>query len=265
MPVLKKVALFTNEYPPHVYGGAGVHVEYLARAMAKLLSVEVRCFGDEEERGRQPRRAWLPALGGSQTRHRPAVRLRRRCLRSLARDGQGHARCGRGPLPHLVHRHGRPSGEPALGRTLRTDHPFPRAAASLEGGAARQRLPPEHLDGTDRNGARQCYRRRLQTDPRGRAAPVRRSSRRGCMSSTTASTRRSTAGPRTRTRSLPTPSALNRTISARQTCLCGALRSPATVVRRRRSTSLRVMEIPVRMRQTCMQRARRESLPGFKC
>jgi hypothetical protein len=64
---------------------------------------------------------------------------------------------------------------------------------------------------------------------------------------------------------VPTPSALNRTISARQTCLCGALRSRATVVRRRRSTGLRVMEIPVRMRQTCMQRAGRESLPGFKC
>jgi hypothetical protein len=57
----------------------------------------------------------------------------------------------------------------------------------------------------------------------------------------------------------------NSTISARQTCLCGALRSRATVVRRQRSTGLRVMEIPVRMRQTCMQRAGRESLPGFKC
>ena len=64
---------------------------------------------------------------------------------------------------------------------------------------------------------------------------------------------------------VPTPSALNRTISARQTCLCGALRSRTTVLRRRRSTGLRKIEIPVRMRQTCMQRARRESLPGFKC
>ena len=54
-------------------------------------------------------------------------------------------------------------------------------------------------------------------------------------------------------------------ISARQTWLCGALRSRTTVLRRRRSTGLRVMEIPVRMRQTCMQRARRESLLGFKC
>ena len=49
---------------------------------------------------------------------------------------------------------------------------------------------------------------------------------------------------------VPTPSALNRTISARQTCLCGALRSRASTFRRRRSAGLRVMEIPVRMRQT---------------
>ena len=31
MPALKKVALFSKEYPPYVYGGAGVHVEYLSR------------------------------------------------------------------------------------------------------------------------------------------------------------------------------------------------------------------------------------------
>lgn len=44
---LKKVALFTKEYPPHVYGGAGVHVEYLSRALAKSMDVEVRCFGEQ--------------------------------------------------------------------------------------------------------------------------------------------------------------------------------------------------------------------------
>ncbi len=43
-----KALLLTNEYPPHVYGGAGVHVEYLARELARLMSVEVRCFGDQE-------------------------------------------------------------------------------------------------------------------------------------------------------------------------------------------------------------------------
>ncbi len=46
---LTKVALFTKEYPPHVYGGAGVHVEYLSRALARHISVEVRCFGDQQD------------------------------------------------------------------------------------------------------------------------------------------------------------------------------------------------------------------------
>ena len=40
-----KVALLTREYPPEVYGGAGVHVEYLARELAKLVPLEVRAFG----------------------------------------------------------------------------------------------------------------------------------------------------------------------------------------------------------------------------
>ncbi len=47
MSELRKVALFSKEYPPYVYGGAGVHVEYLSQALAKLIKVEVRCFGDQ--------------------------------------------------------------------------------------------------------------------------------------------------------------------------------------------------------------------------
>lgn len=46
---VEKVALFTNEYPPNVYGGAGVHVEYLSRALAESVDVEVRCFGNQDE------------------------------------------------------------------------------------------------------------------------------------------------------------------------------------------------------------------------
>lgn len=42
-----KVLFFTNEYPPHIYGGAGVHVGYLSRELAKTMPVEVRCFGDQ--------------------------------------------------------------------------------------------------------------------------------------------------------------------------------------------------------------------------
>jgi alpha-maltose-1-phosphate synthase len=40
-----KALLLTREYPPDVYGGAGVHVEYLARELEKLIEVDVRCFG----------------------------------------------------------------------------------------------------------------------------------------------------------------------------------------------------------------------------
>jgi glycogen synthase len=47
--IMEKVALFTNEYPPNVYGGAGVHVEYLSKALADLIQVEIRCFGDQDE------------------------------------------------------------------------------------------------------------------------------------------------------------------------------------------------------------------------
>jgi glycogen synthase len=44
-----KALIFTNEYPPHIYGGAGVHVDYLSRELARLIDVEVRCFGKQDE------------------------------------------------------------------------------------------------------------------------------------------------------------------------------------------------------------------------
>ena len=43
-----RAALFTREYPPNVYGGAGVHVEYLSRELAKKIDVEVHCWGDQK-------------------------------------------------------------------------------------------------------------------------------------------------------------------------------------------------------------------------
>jgi starch synthase len=42
-----RVGLFTREFPPQVYGGAGVHVEYLSRALAKHIAVEVHCWGPQ--------------------------------------------------------------------------------------------------------------------------------------------------------------------------------------------------------------------------
>ncbi len=43
-----KVCFITREYPPNVYGGAGVHVMHLARELAQVMDVEVRCFGDQD-------------------------------------------------------------------------------------------------------------------------------------------------------------------------------------------------------------------------
>jgi len=43
-----KALFFTREFPPYVYGGAGVHVEYLAGELSKLMEMEVRAFGDQD-------------------------------------------------------------------------------------------------------------------------------------------------------------------------------------------------------------------------
>ncbi|MEU3187959.1 glycogen synthase [Streptomyces sp. NPDC006923] len=43
-----KVGLLTREYPPDVYGGAGVHVEFLARELRRLADLEVHCWGESE-------------------------------------------------------------------------------------------------------------------------------------------------------------------------------------------------------------------------
>ena len=45
-----KALFYTREFPPYVYGGAGVHVEYLAAELAKLMEIDVRCFGDQDDK-----------------------------------------------------------------------------------------------------------------------------------------------------------------------------------------------------------------------
>ncbi len=42
-----KVTMITKEYPPYVYGGAGVHVRHLVNELRKTISVDVRCFGEQ--------------------------------------------------------------------------------------------------------------------------------------------------------------------------------------------------------------------------
>src|SRR3984893_9845917 len=59
-----KALLLTNEYPPNVYGGAGVHVEFLSRELARLMDVEVRCFGDQSVDDGRLRVRGYPAPSG---------------------------------------------------------------------------------------------------------------------------------------------------------------------------------------------------------
>ena len=71
------VLLLSREYPPHVYGGAGVVVDHLSRALARRASVEVRCFGDDRParpnltvRGYAP---WGRLAGGPEAPYAPAL------------------------------------------------------------------------------------------------------------------------------------------------------------------------------------------------
>ncbi|MFE6332103.1 glycogen synthase [Streptomyces sp. NPDC057806] len=53
-----RVGLLSREYPPDVYGGAGVHVEFLARELTSLVDLEVHCWGEGRAEGVQRHRPW---------------------------------------------------------------------------------------------------------------------------------------------------------------------------------------------------------------
>ncbi|MET8583623.1 glycogen synthase [Streptomyces collinus] len=59
-----RVGLLTREYPPDVYGGAGVHVEFLARELSALVDLEVHCWGEGRGVGVARHRPWS-VLDGS--------------------------------------------------------------------------------------------------------------------------------------------------------------------------------------------------------
>ena len=72
-----RVLLLSREYPPHVYGGAGVVVDHLSRALARHAAVEVRFFGDQavpgpplRVRGYAP---WERLAGGPEVAYAPAL------------------------------------------------------------------------------------------------------------------------------------------------------------------------------------------------
>ncbi|MFJ6386348.1 glycogen synthase [Streptomyces sp. NPDC091972] len=53
-----RVGLLTREYPPDVYGGAGVHVEFLARELRSLVDLDVHCWGEGRTEGVVRHRPW---------------------------------------------------------------------------------------------------------------------------------------------------------------------------------------------------------------
>ena len=81
------IVILTNEYPPYVYGGAGVHVEYLSRELADMEDhahvVKIFCFGDQHLQEGNFTVEGIAAdgqalgCGTSAARREPAVRLDR--------------------------------------------------------------------------------------------------------------------------------------------------------------------------------------------
>jgi starch synthase len=97
-----RVAQLTNEYPPHVYGGAGVHIEYLSRELAAAEGganhVQVLSFGEQRvDEGNLRVQGVMPGP-------LPAVRDPRhaRLMDALLRD---LAMVGAVDAPDIVHCH----------------------------------------------------------------------------------------------------------------------------------------------------------------
>ncbi len=72
-----RVGIFTREYPPLVYGGAGVHVDYLSRELAREIEVEVHCWGPQNSdagnlhvRGAEP---WQEISNGTEGKFKGAL------------------------------------------------------------------------------------------------------------------------------------------------------------------------------------------------
>ncbi len=82
-----RVGLLTREWPPDIYGGAGVHVDFLARELGQLVDLEVHCFGD-------PRT--------DATAHTPAVQLAEAnaALQTLSVDLSMASAVGQADLVH---------------------------------------------------------------------------------------------------------------------------------------------------------------------
>ena len=133
---IKRFALLTREYPPEVYGGAGVHVEYLAKSLAPLVDLTVHCQGIDRP---------------DAVAHHPWGALNDQVLRVFSTDlSMAEAVAG----ADLVHSHtwyanlaGRLASLRSSVYPARRHDALPRAAAPVEGRAARRRVRAVVLGG----------------------------------------------------------------------------------------------------------------------
>ena len=152
------VALLTREYPPEVYGGAGVHVEYLGRELARLVDLTVHCWGGDARRRPASSRT-APGTRSAATR-----RTSPRCRRCRSTSRWPRASRARS----VVHSHtwyanlAGHLGEARPRHPARRDRALARAAAAVEGRAARRRLRALELLRADRAGGRRRGDRRSE-------------------------------------------------------------------------------------------------------
>ena len=203
-----KVALLTREYPPEVYGGAGVHVEYLATRARAVRRPDRALPGQAALDGRRAQPV-EPAVGGEP---RAADDL------DGPVDGGGARRRAARALPHLVREPGRAPRRAAARDPARRHHALAGAAAAVEGRAARRRLRAVVVGGEGVDRGRVRGHRGVGGHARGRAVdlPGRRPGQ-GARRSTTASTPSSTPPTRPPTSSSATAS----TPASRRWCSSG--------------------------------------------
>ena len=175
-----RVGLLTREYPPAVYGGAGVHVEFLARELRKL------------DRGRRPLHGRRAPRRDRSFRARSAPRRgQRRAAGAVGRPGDGGGRRRRRPRPlaHVVRQHGGSPGQAAVRHPPRRHVALAGAGSAMEGGAARWRLSALVVGRADRLRGGRCRHCRERRAPSAMSWPrTRRSTLLASTSSTTGST-----------------------------------------------------------------------------
>ena len=179
-----RVGLMTREYPPYVYGGAGVHVEYLSREMAKTIEVEVHAWGAPPEESKEPtqpsgegapsnlevyfEQPWDAITNGTTAKFKGA-------LEALSLNLLEQLHLEKIDVIHTHTWYVSMAGflaKKLYGDSVCADDAFAGAVAGVEGGAAGFRLCDELVDGAYGDSGCGCDRRGLEWDEGGYPAGV---------------------------------------------------------------------------------------------